>query len=222
GDQKVAKNWEKTKMSDVPSINIQNPTILESGSIYGGTINGGTDNMFISKKRDREKIRIEECFPHDVIPRSQHEQAHTPERHITPEDEEEKESSLYDTFPVHVRKRPEPKPFLKTKENLNQIAEEIGSFEKGFALHFVNHMVELIDDVNLFNDSMSEGTYIVNVLAPILGYFFNKKKRDWLVAYGETCLEACAIDINSNKKDDERRTSGKKIDTIISMREEDK
>ncbi|CAG8723353.1 9776_t:CDS:2, partial [Funneliformis caledonium] len=49
-DQKVAKNWEKTKMSDVPSINVQNPTILESGSIYGGTnygrtINGKTNNM---------------------------------------------------------------------------------------------------------------------------------------------------------------------------------
>ncbi|CAB4388588.1 unnamed protein product [Rhizophagus irregularis] len=110
----------------------------------------------------------------------------------------------------------------KTKENLNQNAEKIGSFEKGFVLHFVKHMVELIDDVNLFNDSMSEGTYIVNVLAPILGYFFNKKKKDWLVSYGETCLKAFATDINSNKKDDERRSSGKKIDTIISMREEDK
>ncbi|GES98442.1 hypothetical protein GLOIN_2v654938 [Rhizophagus clarus] len=103
----------------------------------------------------------------------------------------------------------------KIKENLDQNAEEIGSFEKGFVLHFVKHMVELIDDVNLFNDSMSEGTYIVNVLTPIFGYFFNKKEKDWLVSYGEACLNACAIDINSNKKDDERRSSGKKIDTII-------
>lgn len=28
----------------------------------------------------------------------------------------------------------------KTKENLNQNAEKIGSFEKGFVLHFVKHM----------------------------------------------------------------------------------
>lgn len=84
------------------------------------------------------------------------------------------------------------------------------------------YRVELMDELNLFNDSMSEGTYIVNVLAPILGYFFNKKKKDWLVSYGETCLKACAKDINSNKKDDERRSPGKKIDTIISMREENK
>ncbi|GBC06072.1 hypothetical protein RclHR1_06600006 [Rhizophagus clarus] len=109
----------------------------------------------------------------------------------------------------------------KIKENLDQNAEEIGSFEKGFVLHFVKHMVELIDDVNLFNDSMSEGTYIVNVLTPIFGYFFNKKEKDWLVSYGEACLNACAIDINSNKKDDERRSSGKKIDTIISMTKND-
>lgn len=53
-------------MSDVPSINVQNPTILESGSIYGGTIYGGTinggTNMFISKKRDREEVHVSIFF----------------------------------------------------------------------------------------------------------------------------------------------------------------
>jgi len=54
-------------MSNVPSINVHNPTILESGSIYGrtihgGTINGGTNNMFISKKRDREKVHMSIFF----------------------------------------------------------------------------------------------------------------------------------------------------------------
>ncbi|CAB4478042.1 unnamed protein product [Rhizophagus irregularis] len=220
-------------------------------------------------------------------------QPRTPERNIAWRDE--KESSLYDTFPVHIHKIPEPNPFIVGNQNDHDINEKDDEFNaeltivggksidwiisginirekltkyqldanlskanpeyydivffnlndedgflgtldkgivaqmrkeikraKGFVLHFVKHMVELIDDVNLFNDSMSEGTYIVNVLAPILGYFFNKKKKDWLVSYGETCLKAFATDINSNKKDDERRSSGKKIDTIISMREEDK
>ncbi|CAH1768430.1 6566_t:CDS:2, partial [Entrophospora sp. SA101] len=111
----------------------------------------------------------------------------------------------------------------KTKENLNhRNAKKIDSFEKRFALHFVSHMVKVMEDVNLFYDPMSEGTYIINVLAPILDYFFNKNKKDWLVSYGETCLKACAQDVNSNKKDVEHRSSGKKIDTIICMREEDK
>ncbi|CAG8706937.1 10360_t:CDS:2 [Funneliformis caledonium] len=108
----------------------------------------------------------------------------------------------------------------KTKENLNRRDAE--TFEKRFALHFVSHMVKVMEDVNLFHDPMSEGTYIIKVLAPILDYFFDKKKKDWLVSYGETCLKACAKDVNSSKKDDERRSSGKKIDTIICMREEDK
>ncbi|CAH1766306.1 13874_t:CDS:10, partial [Entrophospora sp. SA101] len=108
----------------------------------------------------------------------------------------------------------------KTKEKLNRRKEEtISSFEKSFALHFVS---QLMEDVNLFLDPMSEGTYIINVLAPILGYFFIKNKKDWLASYGETCLKASAKDGNSQKTDDERRSSGKKIDTIISMREEDK
>ncbi|RHZ85705.1 hypothetical protein Glove_62g12 [Diversispora epigaea] len=178
----------------------------------------------------------------------QTQQAHTPERHIiTPEDEEEKENSLYDTFPVHIHKRPEPNPFLVGNQNDHNIDEEgdefnadltiiffsllniainntetIDSFEKRFTLHFVSHMVKVMEDVNLFHDPMSEGTYIVKVLASILDYFFDKKKKDWRVSYGETCLKACAKDVNSSKKDDERRSSGKKIDTIICMREEDK
>ena len=50
-------------MSDVSSINIQNPIILRNGTIhseiiYGGTINSRTNNVFISKKRDQEKVRL--------------------------------------------------------------------------------------------------------------------------------------------------------------------
>nr|CAG8465896.1 8316_t:CDS:2 [Entrophospora candida] len=265
-------------------------------------------------------------------------QYYTPERHITPEDDEEQENSFYNTFPIHIYNQSEPDPFVaglqgtkhgrdieeeddefnaditiisgkstdwivngihirerltqyqldknpsktkpeyydviffnsndkdgflgtldksiivqmrndirkkeektkdnmeqeiklfldsiidrdikKTKEKLNRQKEEtISSFEKSFALHFVS---QLMEDVNLFLDPMSEGTYIVNVLAPILGYFFIKNKKDWLASYGETCLKASAKDGNSQKTDDERRSSGKKIDTIISMREEDK
>ncbi|GBC01840.1 hypothetical protein RclHR1_04350016 [Rhizophagus clarus] len=78
------------------------------------------------------------------------------------------------------------------------------------------YRVELIDDVNLFNDSMSEGAYIVNVLAPILACFFNKKKKD----YGDT--QDMRTRCNSSKKDDKRRSSEKKIKTIIFMREEDR
>ncbi|CAB4434217.1 unnamed protein product [Rhizophagus irregularis] len=37
---------------------------------------------------------------------------HTPERDITPGDDEEEESSLYDTFPTHIYKKPEPNSFL--------------------------------------------------------------------------------------------------------------
>ena len=56
-------------------------------------------------------------------------------------------------------------------------------------------------DVNLFYDSISKETYIIKVLTLILDYFFNKKKKNWLILYGKTCLKACAKDINSSKKD---------------------
>ena len=78
-----------------------------------------------------------------------------------------------------------------------------------------------MDNVNWLLDPMSEGTYIVNVLAPILSEFFTKNKQYWCASYGETYLKASARDRNSNKSDDERRSNGKKIDTIISLREED-
>lgn len=108
----------------------------------------------------------------------------------------------------------------KTKENLKR-KKDTSSFEKNFALNFVGHMVKLMEDVNLLLDQMSEGTFIVNVLAPILSEFFIKNKQYWCVSYGETCLKASAKDGNSQKADDERRSTGKKIDTIVSLREED-
>ncbi|CAG8622165.1 7177_t:CDS:2 [Acaulospora morrowiae] len=110
-----------------------------------------------------------------------------------------------------------------TKEKLKQQKEEhIASFGKVFALEFVSHMIKLMENVNWLIEPMSEETYIVNVLAPILSEFFTKNKQYWCASYGETCLRASARGRNSNKADDERRYNGKKIDTIISLREEDK
>ncbi|CAG8711368.1 16730_t:CDS:2, partial [Funneliformis caledonium] len=95
------------------------------------------------------------------------------------------------------------------------------SFESEFAVHFVNHMIELMEDTNLLLESMSEGTYIVSVLGPIINKLFIKNKKGWRVKYGETCLKASAKDCNSQKEDDERRSAGRKIDAIITLKEED-
>ncbi|CAG8480808.1 12853_t:CDS:2 [Ambispora gerdemannii] len=104
----------------------------------------------------------------------------------------------------------------KTKERLKRRKEDkdIDSFEKKFALHFVSLMIEQMEDVDSFLDHMSENTYIVDVLAPALHDFFIKNKKNWRVSYGDTCLKASA-------KDDERRSSGEKIDMIVTLREED-
>jgi len=77
-----------------------------------------------------------------------------------------------------------------------------------------------MEDINLLLDPMSEGTYINSVLSPILDRFFVKNKRYWRVSYGETCLKASAKDRNLQKDDYERRSTGKKIDAIITLREE--
>ena len=49
---------------------------------------------------------------------------HTPERDITPGDDEEEESSLYDTFPTHIYKRPEPNPFLASPQGKHDREED--------------------------------------------------------------------------------------------------
>ncbi|CAG8636488.1 7990_t:CDS:2, partial [Paraglomus occultum] len=72
----------------------------------------------------------------------------------------------------------------KTKETLEKKID-VSSFETKFALNFVRLMVNLMKNVNLLLDEMSEETYIVNVL------------------------------------DNERRSTGRKIDAIITLREED-
>ncbi|CAG8702841.1 7580_t:CDS:2, partial [Funneliformis mosseae] len=111
----------------------------------------------------------------------------------------------------------------KTKDNIKQdIKIFLDNIIDLFALKFVSHMIKLMDNVNWLIELMSEGTYIVNVLAPILSEFFTKNKQYWCASYGETCLRASAMDRNSNKADNERRSNGNKIDTIISLREEDK
>jgi len=83
------------------------------------------------------------------------------------------------------------------------------------------YRVNLMENVNLLLDKMSEGTYIVNVVGPILFEFFIKNKRSWYASYGETCLKASAKDRNLQKSDNERRSTGRKIDAIITLREED-
>ena len=81
--------------------------------------------------------------------------------------------------------------------------------------------VKLMEDVNLLLDQMSEKTFIVNVLALILSEFFVRNKQNWYVSYGEICLKASTKDSNSQKADDQHQSFGKKIDTIISLREDD-
>ncbi|CAG8596669.1 14412_t:CDS:2 [Funneliformis mosseae] len=108
-----------------------------------------------------------------------------------------------------------------SKKKLNQRKRLNEPFEREFALHFVNHMIELMEDTNLLLESISEGTYIVSVLGPILNKFFIKNKKGWRVKYGETCLRASAKDRNSQKEDDKRRSAGNKIDAIITLKEED-
>jgi hypothetical protein len=49
---------------------------------------------------------------------------------------------------------------------------------------------------------------------------FHKKQKSWRVKYGETCLKASAKDCNSQKEDDKRRSAGKKIDAIITLKDE--
>ena len=56
-----------------------------------------------------------------------------------------------------------------------------------------------MEDTNFLLESISEGTYIVSVLGPILNKFFIKNKKSWRVKYGETCLRASAKDRNSQK-----------------------
>ena len=41
------------------------------------------------------------------------------------------------------------------------------------------------------------------------------------ILFRETCLKASAKDRNSQESDNERRFTGRKIDTIITLREED-
>ncbi|CAJ0849040.1 3206_t:CDS:2, partial [Entrophospora sp. SA101] len=77
------------------------------------------------------------------------------------------------------------------------------------------------DDANLVSEPMSEGSYIVYVLTPILNEIFIKHKKKWRAAYGETCLKASSEDCNSQKVDDKNRSPGRKINTIITLREED-
>ncbi len=79
----------------------------------------------------------------------------------------------------------------------------------------------MIEGTNLLLEPISEGTYIVSVLGPILDQIFIKHKGNWRTKYGETCLKASAKECNAQKEDDNRRSPGKKIDAIITLKEED-
>ncbi|CAG8498363.1 6748_t:CDS:2, partial [Acaulospora colombiana] len=105
----------------------------------------------------------------------------------------------------------------RTKENLK--LQNIDTFEKDFAVFFVNHMIELIKDGDMLLGNMSEGTFIITILAPILQKIFMKNKKIWRVKYEETC-KANTEDQNS-QTDNERHSLGKKIDILISLKDED-
>ncbi|CAG8505417.1 7996_t:CDS:2 [Paraglomus occultum] len=109
----------------------------------------------------------------------------------------------------------------KVKNTVQQYKNCNNSFERGFTLNFVDHMIKLIEGTNLLLEPLSEGTYIVSVLGPILDQIFIKHKEDWRTKYGETCLKANAKECNAQKEDDNRRSPGKKIDVIITLKEED-
>ncbi|CAG8645245.1 8945_t:CDS:2, partial [Funneliformis mosseae] len=109
----------------------------------------------------------------------------------------------------------------KTKNTLQQYKNHYNTFERVFTLNFVDHMIKLIEGTNLLLEPISEGTYIVSVLGPILDQIFIKHKENWRAKYGETCLKASAKECNTQKEDDNRRSPGKKIDAIITLKEED-
>ena len=68
------------------------------------------------------------------------------------------------------------------------------------AIKLINNVlyrIELIEDINVLLEDMSEETFIVMVLAPILNRLFIKNKKVWYVKYGETCLRSSAEEQNS-------------------------
>ena len=59
--------------------------------------------------------------------------------------------------------------------------------------------------MNWLFEPMSEGMYIVNILALILSEFFTKNEQYWCASYEEICLKANPKNHNSNKADNERQ-----------------
>lgn len=59
----------------------------------------------------------------------------------------------------------------KAKNTLQQYKNQNNSFERVFTLNFIDHMIKLIERTNLLLEPISEGTYIVSVLGPILDFF---------------------------------------------------
>ncbi|CAG8641433.1 17049_t:CDS:2 [Acaulospora morrowiae] len=108
----------------------------------------------------------------------------------------------------------------KAKDTLQQYKNRNNSFGRVFALNFVEHMIKLIEGENLLLEPMSEETYIISVLGPILDQLFIKHKGNWRAKYGETCLKASAKGYNDQEYDN-RRSPGKRIDAIIALKEED-
>ncbi|UZO16725.1 uncharacterized protein OCT59_008105 [Rhizophagus irregularis] len=90
------------------------------------------------------------------------------------------------------------------KETANNIEQEIKSLlHERIRVTLCKSHIEPMEDTNLLLESISEGTYI-----------------SWRVKYGETCLRASAKDCNSQKEDDKRRSAGKEIDAIITLKDE--
>ncbi|CAI2186023.1 3461_t:CDS:2 [Funneliformis geosporum] len=85
----------------------------------------------------------------------------------------------------------------KTKNKFQQYKDHNNSFEKVFALNFIDHMIKLMEGSNLLLEPMSEGTYIKHALKQAL--------RDIMIKRRMTIADLLE----------------KKIDTIITLKEED-
>lgn len=74
---------------------------------------------------------------------------------------------------------------------------------------------------NLLLKPISEGTYIVSILGPIFDQFLINHKADWHAKYEEICLKVSVRGYNDQKENDNHQSPEKKIDIILTLKEDD-